>query len=54
MTALETLIDAGSVHIEDDAYIGTASDEVDVVLGNVGNESTVLLYLAQFPAPSDW
>lgn len=48
------LMEQGKVKIVDREYIGTASDGVEVLLGQVGNECAMLRYLADHPSPNDW
>ena len=52
---LSKLIDNGTVFIDDfDEYVGIASDNEYVCIGNVGNELDVESYLTSHPTPDTW
>lgn len=51
---LAALIESGSAALKDEAYIGTASDGVEVQLGALGYESMIEIYLADYPTPESW
>lgn len=44
----------GIIRLVNREYIGRASDGVDVLLGTVGNEHAMMIYLVSHPSPSDW
>lgn len=54
MTALEKLLESGSIIAWCGEYIGTASDGVEVILGEIGREDTLESYLLSHPTPETW
>lgn len=55
-TRLDELLETGIIFISPDGfeYIGTASDGIEVGLGNVGREDDLNRFLDDSPSPSDW
>ncbi len=51
---LEALLRSGAVWIEDEEYLGTASDGETVFLGSEGLEDSIYRYLSDRPLPEQW
>ncbi len=54
LKTLKALLLKGTVWIEDDEYLGRASDGVVISLGVVGHESGAERYLRANPIPDKW
>jgi len=51
---LSAFLHSKEIQIEDNYYIGLASDNTWVQIGEVGYEDEAEKYLAACPKPSDW
>ena len=51
---LQEYINNGTIWIEDDEYVGKASDGIIVGLGSVGEEERMERYLKACPTPDKW
>ena len=53
-TILKKLLKDKIIFIEEDYYVGKASDNEEVILGNVGYEDDIEKYLKAHPTPDTW
>lgn len=51
---LDTHLNSGAIYIDNDTYIGVAQDNTHVIIGQVGHEDEIELYLIDYPVPSTW
>ena len=51
---LYQLIKSGAIYLGDDVYYGKASDGLEVVLGSLGREWQIEVYLEKYPTPDKW
>jgi len=51
---LENLIAMKLIYLDENEYVGIASDGTEVNLGYIGNEKRIEYYLQSNPTPSTW